>query len=118
MQAAEAQIERAIYLEEPEWILRSLLDLGDAYANLGDALVDAPVPRRLDPGAAAAYQMGVGKLARNAGEKAWHWYDQGVSIALRLQFESPLVGTLRQRRDQLGGQDTTGQGGDVLPAHQ
>lgn len=101
IQAAEEQIITLIGLEEPEWILQSLLDLGDSYANLADDLERAPVPRRLDPGASAVYQLEIKGKVKNVRDKAFHAYDQGVALAVRLGFESPKVATLKDRRDAM-----------------
>lgn len=101
IQAAEEQIITLIGLEEPEWILQSLLDLGDSYANLADDLERAPVPGRLDPGASAVYQLEIKGKVKNVRDKAFHAYDQGVALAVRLGFESPKVATLKDRRDAM-----------------
>lgn len=98
---AEAQVVALTALGEPEWILAGLLALGDGYAALADAVAATPPPRKLTPEAAAIYRVEVGKKAENARTRAWHVWDQGVSLALRLEYESPRVAVLRARRDSV-----------------
>jgi hypothetical protein len=88
-------------LPEPEWIVRSLLDLGDAWAALADALQGIREPSGLTPAELAGYRAGLGERATNLRRRAWEAFDQGVEVAARLQFESPWVGRLRDRRDAM-----------------
>jgi hypothetical protein len=96
--AAERQITALVALQEPEWILASLVALGDGYAALGDALAAAPPPRRLTDAQAELYRAEIARYVKNARTKAHHWYDAGVTLAARLQWESPRVALLRERR--------------------
>lgn len=98
---AEAQVVALTAMEEPEWILAGLLALGEGYAALADAVAESAPPRKLSPEAAAIYRVEVGKKAENARTRAWHVWDQGVSLALRLGYESPRVAELKARRDSV-----------------
>lgn len=98
---AEAQVVALTAMEEPEWILAGLLTLGDGYLALADAVATSPAPRKLSPEAAAVYRVEVRKKAENARTRAWHVWDQGVALALRLGYESPRVAELRARRDSV-----------------
>lgn len=100
---AEAQIIELAGLQEPEWILASLVALGDAYLSLGDAVASAPPPARLDAASAGIYRSEVAKKAENAKTKAYHAWDSGVALATRLGYESPRVAVLKERRAQLEG---------------
>jgi hypothetical protein len=99
--AAEAQIVALIALKEPEWILASLLALGDSYKRWAADLEASPTPRTLPAAEALTYRNVVGKYATNALTKAYHAYDQGVVVATRLGWESPRVTTLKERRKEL-----------------
>ena len=56
MVAAEAQIVSLIALSEPEWILASLVALGDSYGRLAEDLEASPTPRKLSAGEAMTYR--------------------------------------------------------------
>jgi hypothetical protein len=99
IQAAESQIVALIALEEPEWILASLLALGEAYTALAVDLRGAPAPRRLSDEQERIYAQEVGRRADVAASKAHHWYDAGVELAARLDWESPRVARLVERRE-------------------
>jgi uncharacterized protein YerC len=103
MKAAEDQVIALVALKEPEWILASLIALGDSYAKLGDDLAAAPPPARLSPEQVEVYRAEVAKKVANVRGKAWHAYDQGVALATRLEWESPRVAELKERRAKLGG---------------
>ncbi len=103
IKAAEAQIIALAGLEEPEWILASLVVLGDAYLSLGEAVAASPAPARLDAASAGIYRTEVAKKAENAKTKAYHAWDSGIALATRLAYESPRVATLKGRRASLGG---------------
>lgn len=95
--AAEQQVLAVIQVGEVEWILAALLRLGDSYRALGDALVAAPVPRRLEPAEAEVYRAEVASRAENVRRKARHAWSQGVELAARFGVESRHVATLRDR---------------------
>lgn len=95
--AAEKEIVTLVGLAEPEWILRSLLDLGDAWAALADAVDGAPPPD-LSAEELATYRDLVTDKLLNLRRRAWESYEQGVQLAARLGFESPWVGRLAERR--------------------
>ncbi|MFZ5475660.1 MAG: hypothetical protein ACOZNI_02695 [Myxococcota bacterium] len=103
VKAAEEQIVALVALNEPEWILASLVALGDSYVRWADDLEASPTPRKLSATQALIYREQVGKYVANARTKAFHAYDQGVSLATRLGWESPRVATLKERRKGLEG---------------
>jgi len=102
MMAAESQIIALIALEEPEWILASLLRYGDSYLRLADDLAAAPAPRRLNAAQASIYLGAMGVRADKVRAKARYAYDQGIQLAIRLGFESPKVAELNARLDRMG----------------
>lgn len=102
IQAAETEITTLVGLEEPEWIVASMIDLGDSWKRLGDDLAASPAPLRFSAEEARLYHEGLAPYAENARTKAWHYWDAGVELAHRLGFESPKVGVLKERRDSLG----------------
>ena len=100
--AAEAMLAQVIYLEEPEWILKGLLSLGDAYLALQQELVLAPAPRKFDAQQVALYQSGLNEKGTILLRKAWEAYDQGLVVAGTYGVEGPVVDELLNRRDGLG----------------
>ena len=102
IQAAERAITVLVGLAEPEWIVASMRALGDSWQRLGDDLVAAPPPPRLTAAEAAIYRQSLLPYAENARTKAFHYWDAGVQLAHRLNFESPKVQALKERRDSIG----------------
>jgi len=98
IKAAEAQIIALTALQEPEWVLASLITLGDSYRSLGAALRVSTPPKRLDAGERAVYAAEMTKKAEIVETKAFHAYDQGVALATRLAWESKRVEELKERR--------------------
>lgn len=101
IKAAEKQIIALAALQEPEWVLASLIAFGDSHVRLADALAESPAPKRLDDEQVAIYRAELAKKADNVRTKAFHAYDSGVALATRLAWESPNVGTLKERRAAL-----------------
>ncbi len=102
IQEAERAITVLVGLEEPEWIVASMTALGDSWKRLGDDLVAAPPPRRLTPAEVEIYRRSLLPYAENARTKAFHYWDAGVELAHRVNFESPKVRVLKERRDSIG----------------
>lgn len=102
MAAAEAYIVQAVYVGEPDWILRSLLDLGDAYVLLRDDLLEIPTPDYLSPDEAQVYTDLLHQKGDVLLRKAWESYDKGVDVAGRFGMQTQDVQTLIDRRDSLG----------------
>jgi len=101
--AATAEIVRVVNTPgpEPEWILASLLALGESYRRLGDDLAAAPPPASLSAEEQARYHELLRPYVENAYTKAWHYWDEGLAMAGRLGFESPKVQTLKERSNAL-----------------
>jgi len=99
---AEAAMVPLVAHEEPEWILHGLYRLGGAYLAFGDELVAARPPARLTDAQEQIYRAQVATQRQQLRTRAAHVYDEGVQLALRLQFESPLVAHLQLARDRLG----------------
>ena len=100
--AAETAMVPLVAHEEPEWILHGLYRLGGAYLAFGEELVAARPPARLTAEQERIYRDQVAAQQQQLRTRAAHVYDQGVQLALRLQFESPLVARLQLERDRLG----------------
>lgn len=96
--AGEDQILEIVALNEVEWVLASLLDIGAAYESLGADLAAVKVPRGQDPD---AYRAALAPYVSNMTKKAATIYGMGVDLAVRLGWESPRVGKLREERDRL-----------------
>lgn len=103
IKAAEAQIIALAALQEPEWVLASLITFGDSHAKLATDLAASPPPKKLNEGQVVLYRMELDRKADNVRTKAFHAYDQGVALATRLAWESPRVATLKERRAALEG---------------
>ncbi|MDP2312813.1 MAG: hypothetical protein Q8P41_07900 [Pseudomonadota bacterium] len=104
IKAAEQQIIALTSLQEPEWVLASLISLGDSYGRLATDLAASAPPKRLDPAQVEIYRAEVGKKAENVRTKSFHAYDSGVALATRLAWESLRVATLKERRAAFDGQ--------------
>jgi tetratricopeptide (TPR) repeat protein len=103
IRAIEGHVVAMAKLQEPEWVLQGTLVLGDAYAALSRDLAASPAPRRLDQAQSALYTAALAPHVDQARAKALHSYEQGISLARRLQWESPRVALLQARRDALEG---------------
>ena len=122
--ASEKDVEAIARLDEPEFVLRSMTRLGDAYVSLHEAMLAAKPPRRFGPDKRAIYAAEVRERSAVLLEKALGYYDDGLQCALRVQWEGPETEILRARRDALalsspsigggGGREATG-GGGVAP---
>jgi tetratricopeptide (TPR) repeat protein len=98
---SEADIKTIAHLDQPEFVLQSLTRLGDAYLSLYEAMLAAKPPRRFGPDKRAIYSAEVRERSQVLVEKAWHYYDDGLQCALRVQWEGPETEVLRHRRDAL-----------------
>jgi tetratricopeptide (TPR) repeat protein len=101
LMAAEAKLVHAVEQHEPEWILRGLLDLGDAYITLREDMLASPPPASLSAEQAAVYVAEVDKRTQVLIAKAFNAYDQGLIVAGTLGYEGELTETLRARREAL-----------------
>lgn len=103
IQAAQERIITLTRLQEPEWVLASLIALGDAYALVGDDLQAAPWPKHLNAIQVRVYEIELAKKVANVQAKALHCYEQGAGLAERLQWESPNARTLAERQREMTG---------------
>lgn len=95
---AESHIAAAVRLEQVEWILRGMLALGDAYADLADDLEGSRPPRGADP---STYGAALEQKSQVIRAKAYTAYDQGLVVAGRFAVQGELPETLKSRRDGL-----------------
>ena len=58
----------------------------------------AKPPRKFGIVDQLAWRKEIEHYADNADTKAWHAYDEGVTLATRLGWESPRVAELKERR--------------------
>lgn len=98
---AEAKLVHVVEQHEPEWILRGLLDLGDAYVTLREDMLASPPPAGLSAEQAALYIAEVDKRTQVLIAKAFNAYDQGLIVAGTLGYDGALTETLRARREAL-----------------
>ena len=99
---AEAMLAQVVRLEEPEWILKGLLSLGDAYLALHQELIVAPAPRKLDAQQVAMYRAVLEEKGTILLRKAWEAYDQGLVVAGTYGVESQVVVELAEKQAGLG----------------
>jgi tetratricopeptide (TPR) repeat protein len=101
MSTAERHIIGAAQLGEAEYALEGLMLLGDAYLALHDDLLAAPPPRTLTPAQVQIYSAELNDKVAVLKRKAWRYYDEGVTVAVRTQWQGQIASTLRDRRDGL-----------------
>lgn len=99
MKEAEEHIIGIAHLDEPEYVLDSLVALGDSYLSLYDAMLDSKPPWWFGRDKRRIYRQLVADKAQVLETKAWRFYDQGLQLALRIQWEGAATDTLRARRD-------------------
>ncbi len=99
---AEAMLAQVVRLKEPDWILKGLLSLGDAYLALHQELIVAPAPRKLDAQQVAMYRTVLEEKGTILLRKAWEAYDQGLVVAGTYGVESPVVVELAEKQAALG----------------
>lgn len=88
-------------LGEPEAALAGLLALGDAYRALHADLLSAPPPRGLTEEQVAIFRQELDQQVDVLQVKAWRFYDEGVSLATRLQWQGRIAQELKERRAAL-----------------
>lgn len=101
IKAAEAQVIAIARTGEPEYALAGILALGDAYIALHDDLIAAPPPRSLNAEQADLYRQQVTERASVLRDKAFRFYDEGVTFAVRVQWEGGITERLKRRRAAL-----------------
>jgi tetratricopeptide (TPR) repeat protein len=99
MGAAEKRIVEIAQLDEPQFVLESLVRMGDAYLELHDAMLEAPPPPRFGPRKSAIYEAAVEEKVTVLRTKAWRYYDEGLQLALRIGWVGHATDQLRARRD-------------------
>jgi tetratricopeptide (TPR) repeat protein len=99
--AAERQVIAIANLGEAEYALAGLELLGDAYIALHDDLIALPPPPELTPEQAEIYTQGVQQKTAVLRRKAWRYYDEGVKLATRTEWQGSIAGRLEARRGAL-----------------
>jgi tetratricopeptide (TPR) repeat protein len=95
------QVIRIGHLGEPEAALAGLLALGDAYQALHADLLAAPPPRGLTEEQVTIFRQELVPQVDVLQVKAWRFYDEGVSLATRLQWQGRIAQELKERRAAL-----------------
>lgn len=98
---AERQVIAIANLGEAEYALAGLELLGDAYLALHDDLVALPPPSGLTAAQATLYREGIAEKSAVLRRKAWRYYDEGVKLATRTEWQGAIADRLRVRRDGL-----------------
>jgi len=98
---AERHVIAVAQLGEAEYALEGLMLLGDAYLALHDDLLAAPAPRSLTPDQVEIYQAELNDKVAVLKRKAWRYYDEGVTVAVRTRWQGRIASTLRARREAL-----------------
>ena len=101
LKAAEQQVIAIAKTGEPEYALAGIMVLGDAYLALHDDLIASPPPRGLTTEQIDLYQKTLIERAAVLREKAWRFYDEGVSFAVRVQWHGEITERMKRRRDAL-----------------
>ena len=101
MSAAERHVIAVAQLGEAEYALEGLMLLGDAYLALHDDLLAAPVPRSLTVEQAEIYREELNGKVAVLKRKAWRYYDEGVTVAVRTRWQGRIATDLRARREAL-----------------
>lgn len=101
MSTAERHVIAVAQLGEAEYALEGLLLLGDAYLALHDDLLAAPVPRSLTPEQVEIYREELQAKVAVLKRKAWRYYDEGVTVAVRTRWQGRIASDLRARREAL-----------------
>jgi tetratricopeptide (TPR) repeat protein len=94
---ADDAVLTAVRLKEPEWVLEGLLVLGSATEALGNAIHEAPIPKRNKDD--AAYRERLRVQAEPLWTRAYAYYDEGANFGTRLGSESKRVDQLVESRD-------------------
>jgi tetratricopeptide (TPR) repeat protein len=99
---AEQYLVEMVKLTQPDWIMKGMRDLGDAYVAVHEQLNASPAPRRLNDDADAMYQEIMAERSHMLLGKAWKAYDQGLDIAGRFgMIDTRRAQELRERRDAI-----------------
>ncbi len=99
---AEQYLVEMVKLTQPDWIMKGMRDLGDAYVAVHEQLNASPPPRRLNDDADEMYQEIMAERSHMLLGKAWKAYDQGLDIAGRFgMIDTRRAQELRERRDAI-----------------
>ena len=101
IQLAEKEVTLATRQKEPDWILEGLLLLGEAFEGLGQAIANSPPPSSLSAEAQVFYREQVQLQGDRFQAKAWHHYDEGVALALRVGYRGMRLERLESARQKL-----------------
>ena len=98
---AETHILAIIEHQEPEWILASLMRLGDAYLELHEDFLAVPPPDDVSAEVRAAYVEAWNDKAKVLEVKAFTAYDTALETAGKLRVDNRTTEALRERRDSI-----------------
>jgi hypothetical protein len=99
MRRAEDRIAEIARMQEPEYLFKGIIVLGDAHRDLARELMATPPPRRLTPDQDQIWREEVDKKARVVSDKALHFYELGLQRALDIGWGGPERALLAERRD-------------------
>lgn len=99
--AGEDALRRIIDLEEPEWILDSILVLSAAYEDLGDDMLAADEPDDLTEAQRDLYRQGLQKQIDPLYQRAEAYLIEGAALAGRLGWSSTRVADIEAERARL-----------------
>ena len=112
---ADLQRQAILALREPEYVLHSLLAIGDAATALYEAVLTAPPPASVaaSPEQLAVYRDLIEDKADVFRVTGFHYYDAGAELAVRIQWQGEATAALKGRRDALAaalgrGEEPTG----------
>jgi len=99
--SAQGHYLRAIRKGQGEWATAAGFRIGELYEAFHDQLVDAPLPRGLDPEQAALYREELRKKVRVLISKAIQIYDQTLATAVRVGATNDYVERTRASLERL-----------------
>ena len=101
IRSAELQVVAMIQLGEPEYALRGVMGLADAYLQLYDELIAAPHPKSFSSAQVALYRQRMRAEAAPIRRTALSYYTKGINYAIQVGWEGQILEQLEHRKDAL-----------------
>lgn len=99
LEAAMEEVTRIASLGEPEYALNGLLALGDGFMRLYDDILASADPPGLSPEQLTIFREELVQSSDVVRVRAWKLYDEGVTLAARVQWQGKVAEQLRARRE-------------------
>jgi len=95
------QLQRAITLKKPLWVGRILALVGQGLLEVGDDLLDAPIPNDVTPSQLATYRDLLHTYVEASWLKALRYVNEGLHLATRLGLSKDLVHELGSLKEAI-----------------